>query len=169
LVLAALAACAGCSSGEDDSSVNPGDEATQESLREAYAALEAAAEDVPEARLPPVRNKSIVLDSSEEVDLAVPPKDAELIDYFAEQGITFGVALIKGESEHGLALSGIEFQNAPGSITLIIPRELRMGSPRELLGAGATFAAMSPSGELLCIGGVESGVEPCPAPDIPNE
>ena len=168
-LLVALVTFSGCPRGDDDSPGGSGDDATQESLREAYAALESAAEDVPDARLPPVRGETIAVERGEEVDHAPRPTDAELIGYFAERGTTFSVALIKHESERGLALSGIEFQNEPGAITLIIPRELRTGSPRELLDAPATFAAMAPSGEIYCIDGVDSGAEPCPAQDIPDE
>jgi hypothetical protein len=96
------------------------------------------------------------------------PHDLGLLDYFHERRITFGLALIDDPSERGSALSGIEFTDAAGSIELIIPKELQHGSARELIGGGATFAAISPSGEIYCIDDAEAGVEPCPAPDLPR-
>jgi hypothetical protein len=168
-LLVALMTFSGCSWGDDDSSGGSGDDATQESLREAYAALESAAEEVPEARLPPFRGETVVLERSEDLEMNGParPQDSALIDYFAQRRITFGVALIRDEEQRGLALSGIELDDAPGAITLIIPREQRTGSPRDLLDASATFAAMAPSGEIYCIDDAESGVKRCPPADIP--
>jgi hypothetical protein len=170
-LLATLAAFAGCSSGDGDSSTSAEDEATLEKLRDAYAALEAAAGDVPGARLPPHRSgrETVVLENPEdwEENALVRPGDLRLLKYFAERGITFGLALIKDEGERSLALSGIEVIDAPGAITLIIPREQRTGSPPELLEASAAFAAMAPSGAIYCIDDAESGVERCTPADIP--
>jgi hypothetical protein len=168
-LLATLAAFAGCSSGDGDSTASAEDEATWERLREAYAALEAAAEDVPEARLPPHRSETDVIENPEDwaTDAPVRPGDLRLLKYFAERGITFGLALIKDEGERSLALSGIEVIDAPGAITLIIPREQRTGSPPELLEASAAFAAMAPSGAIYCIDDAASGVERCTPADIP--
>lgn len=161
LTVVAMLASSGCS--DEDSSESPADEATQERLREAYATLEAAAEDAPGARLPRLDKGEVEVLEKGETFASSPAKDLGLVRYFSERGITFGLALIEDESERGIALSGIEFTDAPDSITLIIPEDLRHGSAPQLLAGGATFAAISRDGEIYCIDDAASGVEPCRA------
>ena len=167
LAIAALAG-GGCLSG-DDASTDPADEATQESLREAHSALESAARDAPTERLPRLGKGEVEIIEKGETSTPRPPQDLGLVDYLGNRGISFSMALIKDEDERELALSGIEFTNATNSIVLIAPRELRYGSARELLAGGAAFAAMSPTGTIYCIDDADVGVEPCPAPDQPDE
>lgn len=157
----------GCLSG-DDAPTDPADEATQESLREAYSALESAAQDAPTERLPRLGKSEVEVIEKGETYTSPRPQDLGLVDYLANRGVTFSMALPKDEDERGLVLSGIEFTNAANSIVLIAPRELRYGSARELLAGGATFAAMSPTGTIYCIDDAEVGVEACPAPDEPG-
>jgi len=161
----------GCFGEDGSDTTDSADAATIESLREAYTALEAAANDSPTARLPRIDQDGEVeiVEEGEKYHAAFPPKDLGLLDYFNDRGIAFGLALIDDPSERGLALSGIEFTNATGSLELIIPEDLRYGSARELLAGGATFATIAPSGEIYCIDDAEMGVESCPAPDLPNE
>ena len=166
LAVATVLGSGGCSSSED-SSAPESDEATQQSLQQAYGALEAAAEDVPSARLPRLGNGEVVVVGKGETHKTSPPEDLGLVEYLGERGIAFGLALIEDESERGIALNGIEFSNATDSITLIIQKKLRYGTARELLAGGATFAAISPSGEIYCINDAEIGVEQCPAPEAP--
>ena len=169
LALFALLVSAGCSS-DEASSEQSADEATQERLEEAYATLEAAGKDVPNARLPRLdgKGKVEVVEPGENYQ-ASSPKHLGLLDYFGEREIAFGLALIENESERGAALSAIEFTNATDSIELIIPKQLRHGSARELLSGDVTFAAISPSGEIYCIDDAEIGVESCPAPELPEQ
>lgn len=156
----------GCLFG-DDAATEPADEATQESLREAYSALESAARRAPTVRLPRLEGEVEVVGKGEVLESS-RPQDLGLVDYLGNRGISFSMALIKDEGERGLALAGIEFTGAANSIVLIAPRELRYGSARELLAGGAAFAAMSPTGTIYCIDDAEMGVEPCPAPDQPD-
>jgi len=164
----ATVAGGGCLSG-DDASTDPADEATQESLREAYSALESAARDAPTERLPRLGKGEVEVIEKGETSTPPPPEDLGLVGYLANRGIIFSMARIKDEGERGLALAGIEFTNAADSIVLIVSNELRHGSARELLAGGAGFAAMSPTGTIYCIDDADAGVEPCPAPDLPDE
>jgi hypothetical protein len=161
VTVVAMLASSGCS--DQDSSEPPADEATQERLREAYATLEAAAEDVPGARLPRLDKGEVEVVEKGETFESSAAKDLGLIRYFSQKGITFGLALIEDESERGIALGEIEFTDAPDAITLIIPKDLRHGSAPQLLAGGATFAAISRDGEIYCIDGAAVGVEPCRA------
>lgn len=164
---------AGCSGGGNEPSENPPPTAIEDSLLAAYATLEDAAEDLPSARLPRVRGQTEVIEAGEDISsISIPSewrKDFELIEYFAERGITFSVALLEKDEDRGLVLNGIEFRDDPGSITLMLPAHLRHGSAREILDASPTFATIAPSGEIYCIDDAEAGVEACPAPDLPEE
>jgi hypothetical protein len=159
----------GCFGESESDPQDSRDDATQESLRKAYATLEAAAEDVPNARLPRAAKGEVELVERGETYETSRPKNLGLPGYFFEQGIALGLALIDDPIDRGVVLSGMEFTNAPGSIELIIPKELRRASAGELLNGGATFAAISPSGEIYCIREADVGVEPCPAPELPGE
>jgi hypothetical protein len=101
-------------------------------------------------------------------DVSPPkPRPNELLDYFAERGITFGWAGIDDEEAREDVLAGIEFANDPAGLTLLIPADLREGSALEIFEGGATFAMIVPSGEIYCISGAESGVEECTPSDLP--
>jgi hypothetical protein len=160
VTVVAMLASSGCS--DQDSSEPPADEATQERLREAYATLEAAAEDVPGA-LPRLDKGEVEVVEKGETFESSAAKDLGLIRYFSQKGITFGWALIEDESERGIALGEIEFTDAPDAITLIIPEDLRHATVHQLLAGGATFAAVSRNGEIYCIDDAAVGVEPCRA------
>jgi hypothetical protein len=165
-----VAALAGCFGGDDEPSEDSPPSATEDSLLAAYATLEDAAEDLPTARLPRARRRIEEIEAGEDVSVpSEPPKDFELIEYFADRGLTFGLALLKNDEDRGLVLNGIEFNNDPGSITLMLPADLRRGSARQILDANPTFATMARSGEIYCIDDPEAGVEACPAPDLPQE
>ena len=173
-IAAALAAASflgGCLSDDAADSASASDEATQEKLLEAYATLEAAAGDVPDARLPPrVQGEVEVVEAGDDLTSAgrLPQRHLALIEYFGERGVTFGLALLKDGRDPGPALGAIEFTDSRETLELIVPSGLRRATAGDLVAGGATFAAISPSGRIYCIDAPDA-VRSCEAPDPPEQ
>lgn len=169
-IVAAAALLGGCLGDGGEDSESAVDEATKQSLEEAYSTLEAAAEDIPEARLPPrISGETEVVQKGENLRAGAPSKlDTALLDYFGERGIALGLAILADELEPGQALSAIEFHDVPDEVTLIVPPGLRRGTAGEMIAGGATFAALSRDGWIYCIDDGDQGVRLCPADDGPE-
>jgi hypothetical protein len=153
----------GCSGDEDDQPPPP-PKALEDRLLHAYATLERAANDLPDAQLPRSRTLPIeVVEAGEEISPPrFPRKDLELIEYFADRGITFSVATLDEDTDRASVLEAIAtYRDDPRSITLILPADLQAGSAVEILAAGGTFAAGSATGEVYCVDDPKSGVEAC--------
>jgi hypothetical protein len=170
-ILVAAALLGGCLGDGGDASGSAADDATKERLEEAYLTLEAAAEQIPNVRLPPrIGGEIEVVEEGEALHAEAPPKrDTALLDYFGERGIALGLAILVDGQDPGPALSGIEFHDVPQELTLIVPYGLRRGTAGELITGGATFAAISRDGRIYCIDDGGSGVRSCPAPDLPEQ
>jgi hypothetical protein len=155
---------AGCFGGDDDDAV-AGDASTTEPLEAAWAALEDAAQDVPDAALPKLNGEVEVVKPGERYTASRVAANP-LIEYLGERGTVFGVAVLPdGETPPGSAVAAVEELDAAGSLTLIVPAEARHGTASELLAAGATFAARSPDGGAYCIAADHERVRRCQGPE----
>ena len=164
-VLAFGCLVAGCFGGDDDD-VAVGDASTTETLETAWAALEDAAQDVPDAALPRPQGEIVDVKPGERYTASKVAANP-LIEYLGERGAVFGVAVLPdGETPPGSAVAAVEHLDAAGTLTLIVPAEARYGTASELLAAGATFAARSPEdGGAYCIAAADVGVVRCHGPE----
>lgn len=159
----------GCGGDADTSIDQPGDEATRAELGSAYAALEQAAEELPKEEFATFQ-RSAIREARRSRGKLTSTDYLALADHLSEREVTFGVALTEPtiQAEVDNVLSGIEFNNDSESLTLIAPPRLGHSPPAELIGAGATFAAISPSGQVFCLGPDDEDARPCDAPELPS-
>jgi hypothetical protein len=153
----------------DDGTGSPGDEATKQELTAADAALQQAADELSPEEFARFQS-SVIRQRRREPAKLTTTRYLALVQYLAGREIFFAVALAEpaDQVEVDRVLSGIEFNDDPRALTLIAPPRLGHRPPADLIEAGVTFAAISPSGQIFCLSPGDEEPQPCDPPDRPS-